>query len=184
MTELQKILGGIGAMVCAAAGFSMTDSGSGAVAGGIAGFALGAMIPNMAALVKALLVVGAALGIAILIFKSRLPALPESGGLHLTNTCGKLIDIYLWWRAEDGGWTGNGPWSFNPNSSTVVSFTGGERLVMTSGTIYYYAASRDGAAIWMGDNSRQIGGRTYNMRQLNTGRSENGNYRLTMTCEN
>lgn len=68
MTNAQKNLGILGAIVCAGLALNMTDSGQGAIVGAIGGFALGAMIPRILDLTKALLVIGFALGIAVLAF--------------------------------------------------------------------------------------------------------------------
>lgn len=183
MTSAQQTLGIIGAITCAALGLNMTDSGQGALIGRIGGFALGSMIPSIFELSKAFVVIGIALGLAVLAFLGQLPTLPMQGNLHLTNACSQPLNVHLWWRDIEGQWGGNGPWTFPANSAQYVSFTGGSRLVMTSGTIYFHTAMANGRIVAAGNDVKEICGQSFNMRRSDIGSPETaGHYQLTLTC--
>lgn len=53
---------------------------------------------------------------------------------------------------------------------------GGHRgpVVLTSGTIYFYASTSDGGLVWQGDNIREIRGNRYGMRRVDLGRRMRG----------
>ncbi len=115
------------------------------------------------------------------------PAQPTpNGDVYISNVCTHPVQFAVSWEDPLDGWRTEGWWTFE--ASEISSLKSEDGQVRTeNGFLYVYAAATDDSGlVWEADNEdfrENIGGKSYNMVEIELEAEDDGSWVLPLLCE-
>lgn len=103
--------------------------------------------------------------------------------IYFKNECGYKVKLAFRYRYDNENWVTKSWYTFDPNENSFLS-SNGNRLETNNRTIYYYAEMTDYNYSWKGDESRLVGNEYYDMRKATLEIDSDGDYVLSINCNN
>ena len=104
---------------------------------------------------------------------------------YFRNKCDYPVKLAIRYKNWNGKWVTDGWWFFDPNQSSYP-VSGGNRIGLASSTFYYYArTSKDAkvSLVWRGEHHHSFEAKDLQMRITNLSKDSDGDYVLTITCD-
>ena len=109
-----------------------------------------------------------------------------NGDVYIRNVCEHPVQLAVSWEDPLDGWRTEGWWTFE--ASEMGSLKAEDGQVRTeNGFLYVYAAATDDSGlVWEADNEdfqENIGGKSYNMVEIELKAEDDGSWVLPLTCK-
>jgi len=109
-----------------------------------------------------------------------------NGDVYIVNNCAHPLQLAVSWEDPLDGWRNEGWWTFAASESGALKAEDGQ-VRTSNGFLYVYAeATDDSGVVWEADNAdyrENIGGRSYNMLEIELEPEADGSWVLPLYCE-
>jgi len=111
-----------------------------------------------------------------------------NGDVYIVNSCAHPIQLAVSWEDPLDGWRNEGWWEFDASTAEAKSLTSEDGQVRTeNGFLYIYAeATDDSGTVWEANNAdfrENIGGKSYNMLEIELKPEADSSWVLPLYCE-
>ena len=105
----------------------------------------------------------------------------DHGNVYFRNNCSAPVKLLMRYKQQNGQWTTDGWWTFNPGKGSYLA-SNGKRIVTANSIFYYYAITSDKRTNWKGDYDKTFNGKDYPMRKKKLSKNSDGDWRLSVKC--
>ena len=109
-----------------------------------------------------------------------------NGDVYISNVCDHPVQLAVSWEDPLDGWRTEGWWTFEASETGSLKAEDGQ-VRTENGFLYVYAeATDDSKLVWEADNEdfrENIGGKSYNMVELELKAEDDGSWVLPLLCE-
>ena len=109
-----------------------------------------------------------------------------NGDVYISNVCEHPVELAVSWEDPLDGWRTEGWWTFEASETGSLKSEDGQ-VRTENGFLYVYAeATDDSGLVWEADNEdfrENIGGKSYNMVELELKAEDDGSWILPLLCE-
>lgn len=109
-----------------------------------------------------------------------------NGDVYISNVCEHPVQFAVSWEDPLDGWRTEGWWTFEASETGSLKSEDGQVRTENSFLYVYAAATDDSGLVWEADNEdfqENIGGKSYNMVELELEAEDDGGWVLPLTCE-
>lgn len=109
-----------------------------------------------------------------------------NGDVFIVNSCAHPLQLAVSWEDPLDGWRTEGWWTFAASEGGSLKAEDGQ-VRTANGFLYVYAEATDGSGVvWQADNAdyrENIGGRSYDMIEIQLEPEDDGSWVLPLYCD-